>query len=552
MSENQPLQSDSGVMSTDTLSDQKPNGTYRLSVPRGSCSSAPAASRSDQVDSAVESAIFDYAETPQHLPVPYTQGKSQFAVRERLPYDLHHCIGLTLSLEKKAYAVVSKNGNPYVLLIGSTELNARLMKQAHKSGITLRSADLAEINDHLKASAFLHGVTTLISLRVAPIDRGIEIDLGDDAHTRVRITAGKVEIVTAGSLVLFRRSSNTLPMAMPAPVGNWRLIEKYLNASPSDRLLLVAWISYVLAHPKMPSNKYPILVLQGNEGSGKTSLCQNILIRIIDPSRIGVQTFPKNEKDMAIAGLNAHVLCYDNLRHFTRHMADMLCIASTGGFISDRKLYTDADQAAILLHVALVLNGIHQLIDQPDLAQRCLTVHLNRIEGANRKSEGDFIKEFEADLPAIMRGLFDLIAAIFMHLPYVEVTNHERMIDFVYWLAAMEKADGVPPGIYQGLYSHTLQQGQLDALMDNPLAAAIIEFTDSRTEKSWSGTPADLLSALLPFARLGTLRSQDWPQNPIALSKRIAALQVGLLSQGIRVELTRGKQRTITLSKEGV
>ncbi len=550
MSENQQLQRDFGVMSTDPLSNQKPTGTRHLYVPPMSAIRTSTSANPDRDDSAPDTDIF-HAEPRQHLPVPFSGKKSQFAVHERLPHDLHHCIGLTLSLEGKAYAVVSKNGNPYVLRIGSTALNALIMKRAYKAGLPLKNADLAEINTHLESSAVLHGVTAAIWLRVAPIDGGIEIDVGDDTHARIRITAGKVDIVRSGSEVLFHRVSTTLPMAMPAPTGNWRLIEKYLNADRTDKLLLVAWISFVLAHPKVASTKFPILVLQGNEGSGKTSLCQNVIIRIIDPSVIGVQTFPTNEKDLAIAGLNAHVLCYDNLRCFKRHMADMLCIASTGGVITTRRLYTDADQQAIRLHVALVLNGIHQFIDQPDLAQRCLPIQLKKIEGPDRRSEQDFISEFEADLPAIMRGLLDLIAAIFAHLPEVEVTDHERMIDFVKWLGAMEKADGVPKGIYQGLYSHTLQQGQLDALMNNPLAAAIIEFTDRRTEKSWSGTPSELLQTLLQFARMGTPRSGEWPQNPIALSKRIASLQVGLLTQGIKIELTRGKHRLISIVKLG-
>jgi hypothetical protein len=264
---------------------------------------------------------------------------------------------------------------------------------------------------------------------------------------------------------------------------------------------------------------------------------------------LGVQVFPQNAKDLAIAGQNAHVLCFDNLRNFKANMADMLCIAATGGTITSRQLYTDADQQAIPLHVALILNGIHQFIDQPDLAQRCLPIHLTPIDPAKRKSEEDFHAGLEMDLPAIMRGLLDLIACIFTHLPDAEITNPERMIDFVAWLAAMEMAEGVPLGVFQAQYSHILRQGQLDTLMDNPLAASIIEFMDEVKGDAWSDTPSVLLETLRSRISHGTQFSRDWPQNPIALSKRIAGLQAGLLSQGIRIELSRGKQRTVTLSK---
>lgn len=200
-------------------------------------------------------------------------------------------------------------------------------------------------------------------------------------------------------------------------------------------------LSYTLAHPKLATTKYVILLLQGEQGSGKSFLCQ-IIQSLIDPNNVGIQILPTNGKDLAIAAQNSHVLIYDNVRGFKQMMADLMCIASTGGALSSRQLYTDADQAIQRLHVALILNGIHDFVNQPDLAQRCLPIHFKPLPAQIRRSESDLMREFECDLPAIQRGLFDLIANILQHLPSVEITKHERMIDFVRWLAAMEKARG--------------------------------------------------------------------------------------------------------------
>lgn len=486
----------------------------------------------------------------KNLPVLVTR-EGYAAEQKPLPHNLHRKMSLIRTPAGKAYALIREGGNPYALAIRSKKLNAIISELARQDGTPFKKTDLADLNDALEAWAEQYGEIREVWLRVATIEGGIEIDLGDDAHTRVQIIEGKVEIIRAGSDTLFFRTANTKAMAMPAATGDLQLLKKYLNVHATDTVLMTAWITYTLAHPKGPSSKYPILVLQGNEGSGKTSLCENIIIGLIDPSEIGVQVLPNNVKDLAIAGQNAHVLCFDNLRGLTKNMADMLCIAATGGTISTRQLYTDADQHAIRLHAPLVLNGIHQFIDQPDLAQRCLPIQLKPIDESARKSEQELSKQLDADLPAIMRGLFDLIASIFSHLPNVAITNPERMIDFVAWLAAMEMAQGVPAGVYQGLYSDTLQQGQLDTLMDNPLAAAIIAFIDAHADESWSGTPANLLTKLNQVVCFGTQRSREWPQNPIALSKRIAALQAGLLSQGIKIELSRGKQRTVTITKIG-
>ena len=469
--------------------------------------------------------------------------------QKALPFNLQSRIRLVRTGTGRKFAVIREHGSLIALSIRSKKLNALITEHAQREGTVLRKAEIVEINDTLEAFAERYGEVVAVWLRVAPFENGIEIDIGDDQHTRVRITAGRVEIVSGGSDTIFCRTPNTKAMKTPAQAGNWRLLEKYLNISPSDKVLLVAWITYTLAHAKLDSSKYVILVLNGNEGSGKTSLAKNVLIRIIDPSELGVQVFPHNAKDLAIAGQNSHILCFDNLRGFRNNMADMLCIAATGGTITTRQLYTDDDQQAIRLHVALVLNGIHSFIRTPDLSQRCLAIQLIALDKAKRRSESEILRELDKDLPAIMRGLFDLIAAIFLHLPKVEVTNPERMIEFVTWLGAMEMANGVPAGIYQGLYSHALQQGQLDTLMDNPLAAEIIGFMDELRGDSWSGTPSDFLIELRGRVSRGTEYSREWPQNPIALSKRIAGLQAGLLSQGVRIELSRGKNRTVTLTK---
>lgn len=460
--------------------------------------------------------------------------------------DLAPYLGQT----NNTYVTMMDAGNHYALVVGSRKLNNHIREKADDVGLQLRNRDILEINEHLRAYAEKKGIIKHVYFRVAPIDGGIEIDAGDENHTRYHITNGKVEIISEGSEVIFFRTPSSQAMVMPAEVGDVRLLEKYLNMHPAAITLLIGWLSYTLAHPKAPTSKYVILVLQGGEGSGKSLLCR-FIAAMIDPNSVGLRHMPSNSKDLAIASQNAHVLAYDNVRGFKHAMADMLCIAATGGAVTSRQLYTDSEQHVLQLHVALVLNGKHSFIDQPDLAQRCLPVELLTIKEGNRKSEAELVREFEADLPAIMRGLFDLIANIFKHLPTAQVTSPERMYDFVKWLAAMEMAQGAPSGVFQAAYSEALNQGQLDSLMEDTLAATVVDFAHTRVDVEWSGTPAELLVELNKFVSTSTQRSREWPQNPISLSKRLKPLQVGLLTQGIYLEFTRGKQRTITIRKEG-
>ena len=531
-------------------------GTLHFKIPGKPKADIPATPDTVPQEAPSSPWVGDIPKNQDQLPV--AQGKDsaapsspKTATAEVLPYDLHDRLRLVRNPAGKAYAVVQHAGNPVALSIGSRGLNAIITTCAAQKGKSLRPRQIDEVNQQLEAHAEQYGKTQDVWYRVAKIEGGIELDLGDENHTRARITAGSVEIPVVGSDVVFQRTPNIQPMVMPAAEGDVDLLRKYLNVGAPEQLMLIAWITYTLAHPKVPSSKYVFLVLNGNEGSGKSSLSR-LLLRLIDPSALGVQTFPRNEKDLAIAGQSAQVLAFDNLRAFKWGMADLLCIASTGGMTTSRRLYTDDVQQATPLHVALILNGIHPFIGQPDLAQRCLPISLRPIDPSKRKTEEALMAELEADMPKIMRGLFDLIAKVFEQLPHAEATNPERMIEFSQWLAVMERVDGVPAGInpYQRLYSEILQQGQLDTLMDNPLAAAIIEFAEALEENAWSGTPADFLARLNICTSHGSGFSRDWPQNAIALSKRIGPLQAGLLSQGIRIELSRGKERVVTLTKE--
>lgn len=495
---------------------------------------------------------------PTNTAVPTQSGKNSSRIlnqqgegREKFPHNLPKKLNLILGQTGLAYSVFKNDGNHHVYSVGSRVLNNLIREIAQQEGLTLRQHDLKDINHYLQAWAEMSAVKSDVWHRVAPIPDGIEIDLGDEKHTRVRIVAGDVKIVSEGSETLFYKPPTFQPMVLPSDKGDLKRLKGYLNLAPVSELLLLAWVSYTLAHPKIPTSKYVILVLQGSQGSGKTSLCKNIILNLIDPSRVGVQILPKNSKDLAIAAQNAHVLCYDNIRGFSEQMADILCVAATGGSLSSRQLYTDTEQQVLYLHVALVLNGIHSFIDQPDLAQRCLPIELLAIPETQRKSEKELVDELNEDLPAIMRGLFDLIAEVFKYLSQAEVTNPERMIDFVQWIAAMEKVNGVPVGTYQAVYSDALCQGQRESLLDNLLAAEILDFAEKFKGREWSGTPCSLLSELNAQATRGTQRSRDWPRNPIALSKRLAPLHAGLLTQGVSVEFSRGKHRKITITKKG-
>lgn len=205
---------------------------------------------------------------PQDLPFP-----------ENLPQKLR----IVLSQDGMAFAVMRDANNQYALPVGCKHLNNIIRKIAREEGRKSRKSEINEINEHLQTHAEMAGKIRDVWYRVAPLANGIVIDSGDDQHTHAKITPGNVEFVNSGSDVLFFRTRASRPFGKLAEKGDFNILKKHLNLRPVDATLLLAWITYTLAHPKVKTSNYVILVLQGDQGSGKTTQC-HVIQTLIDPS----------------------------------------------------------------------------------------------------------------------------------------------------------------------------------------------------------------------------------------------------------------------------
>lgn len=524
--------------------------TGPAAVPQGEISPAAAGTpveicqQSDEIDDPARSG------TP-HPPADLPQEVLLKRIGTSVDALLQQIGRLVVDDQQNAYVVTSSGGNPLLLKVGSSELQGLIASALRRGGQSLAKKAVAETMDELRAEAASRGARADVWRRVAQLPDGTRvIALYDELNTQVWISPGQVKIVSVGSEVLFYRTPSSRPMAMPAAVGDWKLLKKYLNLDHPTFLLCVAWITYTLAHAKKPGNAYVVLALLGGQGTGK-SLMSKLLIRLIDPNVVGVERLPRQVKDVAIAAQGFHLLAYDNLRQLPPDMSDALCTLSTRGALTGRKLYSDDDQHVLMLHGALLLNGIHAFVEQPDLAQRCLTFRLDPVAEVHRQSETSMLAAFEGDLPAIQRGLFEEIAKVLIHLPEVKVIYPQRMYGFVEWLAAMEAASGIPAGTYQQVYADLINEGQLDSLRDNILGSAVLDFAEKLEGERWSGTPAELLIELNMQMQFGHQRPpRGWPDNEIALSKRLLPQLAALMTQGVEVHSTRGKHRTFTISKK--
>ncbi|MDO9477599.1 MAG: hypothetical protein Q7L07_12885 [Pseudohongiella sp.] len=437
--------------------------------------------------------------------------------------------------------------NAVAMLIGGDQFEGYFVNLMYDQNGQVNLPQIREAIQQMSIFATHRGPIIDVWHRCAKIEDGCEIALSDEHDTRIRVTANGVKVIDQGSPTVFQKRPIALPLPRPSDTPNWERLKRYINLPEVQFYLLLAWLTYTLCSPKTKGTKYVFLVIQGDQGTGKSLLCR-LIQSLIDPSALELQAFPANSRDLPVILNGSHLTLFDNVRSFNASMSDLLCTASTGGNISGRALYTNDGLFIQSLHGGIVFNGIHGFVVQSDLAQRCLTLRTKSIDGSARVNEAELLKDFEHDLPDIFAGLLDLASKIMVMLPDAIVSFPERMLEFCQWVAAMELAIGFPEGTVQAVYTHILNETQLDTLLDNSLASAVIKFVSDQPTNKWIGTPALLLEQLQDNQPSRGLYAKDWPQNPIQLSKRLNALKASLETQGIYVEISRGKLRRIEIT----
>ncbi|MBO9475883.1 hypothetical protein J7413_20310 [Shimia sp. R10_1] len=132
-------------------------------------------------------------------------------------------------------------------------------------------------------------------------------------------------------------------------------------------------------------------------------------------------------------------------------MADDFCRIATGGGFGTRKLHTDSDEVLFNATRPCLLNGIPDLASRPDLADRAIGIHLPVIPSHKRKTLGQFHRDFEKALPAILGGFLDAVSCALREIDSVRLSEAPRMADFTKWVVACRKIARMASGRVSGL-----------------------------------------------------------------------------------------------------
>lgn len=390
---------------------------------------------------------------------------------------------------------------------------------------------LTEALATIAARAVFDGPEKPVYVRVSGHGGNVYLDLCNDRWEVVEITPEGWHVIPGKDApVRFVRKDNAAPLPRPVQGGSVDELRPFLNVRTyEDFILIVAFMVGALN----PDGPYPVLALQGEQGSAKSTSVR-VVRSVNDPAVEPLRAPPRSERDLAIAASGNWTPAFDNLSGIKGWLSDALCRLATGGGFATRELYSDDREVLFSQKRPMILNGIDSLAVAGDLRDRSLIVELPSIPPNKKRTEKDFYRELEAVRPGVLGALLDAVSAALRNRDATRLKELPRMADFAVWVAASEEALPWARGAFIGAYTGNRRAANDMALDADPVAVAVIAFMQDR--ESWIGTMTELHTALGELANEDVRRSKVWPAAPNALSNRMTRLAPSLREHGIEYE----------------
>ncbi len=444
------------------------------------------------------------------------------------------------------YAAVPLEGRVECYRLGSGEFRRLLLQLHHDAtGCMPQEAVVTNIVAMLKARAEIKNDVEPVFLRVAPdeAENAYFLDLGDRSRRAVKITRAGWEIVEHPGVAFWRPPCQR---ALPVPErgGSIEVLRKYVNVTTSQWPLFVVWLTAAIR----PVGPYPLLVLTGEQGSGKTTLAE-VCRRLIDPHDSLPRGLPRSERDLMVAAHHAWLQIYDNTSAITNWQSDALCRLSTGGGFAARSLFSDDGETIINAERPIVLTGIDDFVRRGDLMDRSIFLQLDTIFPEQRLERLEFWADFRREHPQLLGSLLDAVAGGIEFRPQVRLRALSRMAGLDLWGEAVVRGLGWAPGTFVAAYQANRRASSEQVLEDSPLVTALVMALEAYRSLCCSAT--ELLEILTQFKPAHATAATGWPKSPWALSRALRRLAVQLRALGIEFQTSfehRGRVMTLVWS----
>ena len=436
--------------------------------------------------------------------------------------------------QNEAYAKIKVQGHIEIWNLDSIGFKDWISHQLwirHKQGLNSMSYKSAIIA--LRGMAVYEGITQEVYLRVAQNKDTIYIDICNDKWQAIKVDNKGWDVIDHPPIA-FIRSKNMQPLPLPNQQGDINLLRKHLNIQDKDFALIVGWLLMSLQAGR---GAYPVMVLQGTAGCGKTTISR-MLRQLVDPNKADLLSKPKTQ-DMRVIGVNNHVLAFDNLSGIHSNYSDALCKIATGDNQTVRVLYTTNDEMTLSIKKPILLNGIDEIAERGDLISRSIKIELQKLKQS--KTETSVWNDFITDTPDIFGALLDGLSMALKHIDHIKIDQLLRMSDFCKWASAGGRAYDWNKNNFMTAYRTNVQSSYIDSIEASTFATGIVQMFRNRLE--FEGTPLELLQEVEDsFVSDKVKHSHHWITTAKGVMNKLNRYQDALEVYGI--SFIKSKDRT--------
>lgn len=433
-----------------------------------------------------------------------------------------------------AMVTLPHTGPSIAYRVNSGTVKLWLRSVAYKAwGKPAASHPVTEAIATMEAIGLFDGPSFPIFARVAGDDNTIAVDLGD-RDGRVVLIGPDGRSVETSSAHKFIRGSGFKSLPVPeAGDDSLHQLKAFLGLDEQNYRLLLAFLINALR----PTGPYFILLVEGEQGSGKSFFCE-IIKRIIDPNDALRMRLPDKPQDLMIQAKEYRLPSFDNASGMSAEMSDALCALATGGGFAVRKLYTDGDLYVMTYTRPFMINGIGGYANRPDLMERAIPIKLPSMPVGGRKTEEELLAEFERMLPGILGALYDGVAHALREYGTTEPPRHLRMADAARWIRAAEKGFGEESGAIVDAIAFAQNEFFIERVNDDALVLALRRIVGPLGFEDYVG---DLFVKIIeqPDAK----HHRSLPKSPSHLSSQLVRMRPAMAKAGIKVEFLAKDRR---------
>ena len=238
----------------------------------------------------------------------------------------------------------------------------------------------------------------------------IYLNLANETGDAVEISARGWNVRSAKPFY-FRASSDT--RALPAPTADGPALDSLLQTLTGLPVeVRQACQDWMLASLR-PTGPYPILVLKGASGTGKSTLAR-LLRQTLDPSREPLPTLPNTPRRLRAHAEKNRIVAFDHVTHISRGLSEVLCTTPKPIVL------TMPDRAKL----------------DPELTSRATIVELPEIQPEQRRTEAELFATFHQLHAQILGALCTRTSQALANLTEINPGVLPRNADAAAWTTA--------------------------------------------------------------------------------------------------------------------